>query len=160
MLLHQGIWRECIFARAPSNLAWWCEVENPSTSISFFWSVLHDCAKISHGHAKLLFTFPLVCCNQNPFFSFRMTMWKFHMVMLNHFSHFPYMLQPSLFCFISHGHAKLKNMFFRLLFAISLISSFLIHPHHLQLSSKAWSKCISLLLSLSIWIIINFICSL
>ena len=72
-----------------------------------------------------------------------MTVRKFRMVMRNHFSHFPYVLQPSLYCFISHDYAKLKNMFFRLLFAISLISSFLIHPHHLQLSSKAWSKCTS-----------------
>ena len=87
-----------------------------------------------------------------------MTVWKFHMVMLNHFSHFPYMLQPSLFCFISHGNAKLKNMFFRLLFAISLISSFLIYLYHLQFSSKSQSKSIALLLSLCIWIIINFIC--
>ena len=81
------------------------------------------------------------------------------------FSQFPYVLQPPPFCFIlhdcakiSHGHAKSKIMLFRLLFAISLISLFLIHFHHLQLSSKAWSKCISLLLSLCIWIIINFIC--
>ena len=41
-----------------------------------------------------------------------MTVRKFHMVMRNHFSHFPYLLQLSLFCFISHGHAKLKNMLF------------------------------------------------
>ena len=94
-----------------------------------------------------------------------MTMQKFRMVMRNHFSHFPYVLQPSLFCFISHdyakilhGHAKLKNMLFRLLLAISPISSFLIHLHHLQLSSKSQSKLIALLLSLCIWIIINFIC--
>ena len=65
MLLHQGIWRKCIFAGAPSNLAWWCEVENPSASISFLWSVSHDYAKISHGHAKSLFTFPL-CAVAKP----------------------------------------------------------------------------------------------
>ena len=92
------------FHTSLSNFAWWCEVENPSASFSSFWSILHDCAKISHGHAKL------------------------------------------------------KNMLFRLLFAISPISSFLIHLHHLQLSSKDWSKLITLLLSLCIWIIINFIC--
>ena len=89
MLLHQGIWRECTFARAPSDLAGWCEMKNQSAGISFFWSVSHDCVKISHGHAKS------------------------------------------------------KIMLFRLLFAIYLISSCLIHLHHLQLSSKAWSKCIS-----------------
>ena len=79
-----------------------------------------------------------------------MTVWKFCMVMQNHFSCFPCVLQLSLFCFIlhdcakiSHGHVKLKNMIFRLFFAISPISSFLIHLHHLQLSSKVWSKCIS-----------------
>ena len=94
-----------------------------------------------------------------------MTVRKFCMVMRNHFSRFPCVLQPSLFCFISHdyvkisyGHAKSKNMFFQLFFAISLISSFLIHLHHLQLSSKSQSKPIALLLSLCIWIIINFIC--
>lgn len=74
------------------------------------------------------FTFPLVCCSQNPF------------------------------CFISHDYAKLKNMLFRLLFAISPISSFLIHLHHLQFNSKSQSKPIALLISLCIWIIINFIC--
>ena len=109
------------FRTSPSNFAWWCEVEDPSKLFSSSWSV-------SHGHAKFLFTFPLVCYSQNPF------------------------------CFISHGHAKLKNMFFRLLFAISLVSSFLIYFHHLQFSSKAWSKPITLLLSLCIWIIVNFIC--
>ena len=36
-----------------------------------------------------------------------------------------------------------KHVFFQLLFSISPISSFLIHLHHLQFSSKAWSKCIS-----------------
>ena len=59
------------------------------------------------------------------------------------FSQFPYVLQPQPFCFISHDYAKSKIMLFRLLFSISLISSCLIHLHHLQLSSKAWSKCIS-----------------
>ena len=53
---------------------------------------------------------------------------------------------------------EIQKHVFRLLFAISLISSFLIHLHHLQFSSKAWSKPIILLLSLCIWIIINFIC--
>ena len=61
-------------------------------------------------------------------------------------------------CFISHDYAKSRNMLFRLLFVISLISSCLIHLHHLQLSSKSQSKLIALLLSLCIWIIINFIC--
>ena len=81
------------------------------------------------------------------------------------FSQFPYVLQPPPFCFISHnyakishGHAKSKIMLFRLLFAISLISSCLIHLHHIQLSSKSQSKLIALLLSLCIWIIISFIC--
>ena len=71
------------FRTSPSNFARWCKVEDPSALFSSSLSVLHDCAKISHGHAKLLFTFPLVCCNQNPSFSFRMTMRKFHMVMRN-----------------------------------------------------------------------------
>ena len=94
---------------------------------------------ISHDGAKWKIHLLYFCLSE----VFRMTVRKFRMVMWNHFSHFPCVLQPSLLCFISHGHAKLKNMLFRLLFAISPISSFLIHLHHLQLSSKAWSKCIS-----------------
>ena len=109
------------------NFVRWCEVENPSTLFLSSWSVSHDCANILHGHAKLLFTFPLVCCSQHSF------------------------------CFISHGHAKLKNMPFRLLFAIFPISFFLIHLYNLQFNSKSQSKPIALLLSLCIWIIINFI---
>ena len=65
-------------------------------------------------------------------------------------SKFPLMLQPPPFCLISHdcakishGHAKPTIMLFRLLFTTSLISSCLIHLHHLQLSFKAWFKCIS-----------------
>ena len=80
---------------------------------SLFYFISHDCAKISHGHAKSLFHNFLMCCSQHPSY------------------------------FISHGHAKSKIMLFRFLFAISFISSCLIHLHHLQLSSKAWSKCIS-----------------
>ena len=56
---------KCIFARAPSNFAWWCEVESPSASFSSSRSVSHDCVKISHGHAKSLFTFPL-CAAAKP----------------------------------------------------------------------------------------------
>ena len=90
--------------------------------------------------------------------AFHMTVQNFRMVMQNHFSRFPCVLQPSLFCFISHNYAKLKNMLFRLLFTILPISLFLIHLYHLQFSSKSQSKPIVLLLSLCIWIIINFIC--
>ena len=123
------------FRTSLSNFAWWCELENPSTAFSSCWSVSHDCAKISYGHAKLLFTFPLVCCSQHPFY---------------------FILHD--YAKISHGHAKLKNMLFRLLFAIFPIFSFLIHLYHLQFSSKSQSKPIALLFSLCIWIIINFIC--
>ena len=98
--------------------------------------------------------------------AFCMTVRIFRMVMRNCFSLFPlvcYSQHPFYFILhdyvkISHGHEKSKNMLFRLLFAISLIFSFLIHLHHLQFSSKAWLKPITLLLSLCIWIIINFIC--
>ena len=89
------------FLMSHSNFARWCKVEDLSALFSSSWSISHDCAKISHGHEKLLLTFPLVCCSQNPF------------------------------CFISHGRAKSKNMLFRLLFAISPISSFIIHLYHL-----------------------------
>ena len=109
------------FHTSPNKFAQLCEVENASTLILSSWSISHDCAKISYGHAKSVFTFPLVCCNQSPFC---------------------FMLHDC--AKILHGHAKLKNMFFfQLLFSISPISSFLIHLHHLQFSYKAWSKCIS-----------------
>ena len=100
-------------------------------SISFIFVLLKRFAWLCENFAwscEITFHNSLMCCSQYPF------------------------------CFISHGHAKLKNMFFRLLFAISPIFSFLIQLHHLQFSSKAWSKPITLLLSLYIWIIINFIC--
>ena len=71
------------------------------------------------------------------------------------------------FWFISHDyanfphvHAKLKNMVFQLLFVISPISFSWFHFHYLQINSKSQSKPIALLLSLCIWIIINFTCSL
>ena len=82
------------FCMSSNNFAQLCEVENPSTPFSSSWSV-------SYGHAKSIFTFPLVYCSQSPL------------------------------CFnshdcanFSHVHAKLKNMVFQLFFAISLISSF------------------------------------
>ena len=122
------------FCTSPNKFARLCEMENASTLFSSSWSVSHDYVKISHGHVKLLFTFPLVCYSQN------------------------------LSCFISHdyakiphGHAKLKNMPFQLLFAIFPISSFLIHLHHLQFSFKAWSKCISSFSSFSLCTLLHFI---
>ena len=127
MLLHQGIWRKYIFARALAishDGAKW-------KTISFIFVFLERFAwlyKIFAWLCEIAFHFSLS------------------------------MLQPNLFCFISHGHAKLKNMFFRLLFAILSISSFLIHLYHFQFNSKSQSKPIALLLSLCIWIIINFIC--
>ena len=45
-------------------------------------------------------------------------------------------------------------------FVISSISFFWIHFNHLQINSKSQSKLITLLLSLCIWIFINFIYSL
>ena len=104
------------FRTSPNKFAQLCEVENASTLILSSWSISHDCAKISYGHAKSVFTFPLVCCSQSPFRFISHDCAK-----------------------ISHGHAKLKKhvFFFQLLFAISPISTFLIHLHHLQFSSKA-----------------------
>ena len=100
------------FSHEPQQFRWWCEVENPSTAFSSCWSILHDCAKISHGNAKSLFTFPLCAAAKLILFYFA---WL----------------------------CEIEKMLFRLLFAISPIFSFLIHLHHLQLSSKVWSKCIS-----------------
>ena len=100
------------------------------------WSISHDCVKFSHGHAKSVFTFSLLSCNQNPF------------------------------CFnshdganFSHVHAKWECLIFQLLFVISSISFSWFHFNYLQVNSKSRSKPIALLLSLCIWIIINFICS-
>ena len=58
----------------------------------------------------------------------------------------------------SHVHTKLKNMGFQLVFVIYPISFSWFHFHYFQISSKSQSKPIALLLSLCIWIIINFIC--
>ena len=44
---------------------------------------------------------------------------------------------------ISHDHAKWKYIIFQLIFDISSISFFWIHLNHLQIISKAWSKCIA-----------------
>ena len=60
----------------------------------------------------------------------------------------------------SHDHAKWKYIIFQLLFVISSISFFWIHLNHLQINSKSQSKPIALLISLCIWIFINFIYSL
>ena len=98
------------FRTSSNNFTQLCEVENASTPFSPSWSISHDRVKFSHNHAKSVFTFPLVCCNQ------------------------------SLFCFISHDcvnflhvHAKLKNRVFQLFFAISSISSFWFHFNYLQI---------------------------
>ena len=58
-----------------------------------------------------------------------------------------------------HVHAKWKNTVFQLFFVISSISFFWFHFNYIQINSKSQSKLIALLLSLCIWIIINFICS-
>ena len=63
----------------------------------------------------------------------------------------------------SHVHAKWEKHSFSTAFAISSISSISFswfHFNYLQINSKSQSKSIALLLSLCIWIIINFTCSL
>ena len=91
---------------------------------------------------------------------------NFHMVMRNQFSIFPFELQQKSLCSISrdcanflHVHAKWKNIVFQLIFVISSISFFWFHFNYLQINSKSQSKPIALLISLCIWIIINFIYS-
>ena len=49
-----------LFRTSPKKFTRLCEVENASTRILSSWSISHDCAKISHGHTKSIFTFPLV----------------------------------------------------------------------------------------------------
>ena len=57
-----------------------------------------------------------------------------------------------------HYHAKWKYLIFKLSFVIYSISFSWFHFNYLQINSKSQSKLIALLLSLCIWIIINFIC--
>ena len=91
----------------------------------------------------------------------------FCMVMRNQLWDFPLIYNKNVFLSISHDcvkfshdHAKWKYIIFQLFFVISSISFFWIHLNHLQINSKSRSKPIALLLSLCIWIFINFICSL
>ena len=58
------------FRTSPSNFAWWCKVKNPSAAFLSCWSISHDCAKISHGHVKSLFTFPLCAVAKPTLFHF------------------------------------------------------------------------------------------
>ena len=55
--------------------------------------------------------------------AFRMTVWKFLMVMRNHFSRFPCVLQPNLFCFISHDYAKISHGHAKSLFTFPLCAA-------------------------------------
>ena len=91
--------------------------------------------KIFAWSCEISFHFSLLSCSQNPF------------------------------CFISHDcanflyvHAKWKNIVFQLFFVISSFSFFWFHFNYLQINSKSQSKPMALLISLCIWIIINFIC--
>ena len=109
-------------------------------------------------------------CNNNNFRllgPFRMTVWKFRMIMQNQLWGFPFVCSKNSFWSISHSHArfshdhtKWKYLIFQLFFVISSIYFFWIHLNHLQINSKSRSKPIALLLSLCIWIFINFIYSL
>ena len=82
-------------------------------------AISHDCVKFSHGHAKLVFSFPFEL--QSNF-------------LLVHFARL---------CEFSPCSCEMEKHRFQLLFVISPISFFWIHLNHLQLSSKAWSKCIA-----------------
>ena len=102
-------------------------------------------------------------CNNN---NFRLS-GAFHMIMRNQPWGFPFVCNKNSFWSISHSHArfshdhtKWKYLIFQLFFVISSISFFWIHLNHLQINSKSRSKSIALLISLCIWIFINFICSL
>ena len=82
--------------------------------------------------------------------AFRMVVWNFRMIMQNQFWDFP------LVCSINAFWSILHDFIFQLLFVISFLW---IHLNHLQINSKSRFKPITLLLSLCIWIFINFICS-
>ena len=103
-------------------------------SISFIFVFLERFAWLCENFAwlcEITFHVSLVCCSQAYSVSFHMTMWKFRMVMRNRKT-----------CFFN---SSLQFLSFLSLDSIST-------------TSKSWSKLIALLLSLCIWIIINFIC--
>ena len=66
-----------------NNFARLCEVENSSAPFSPSWSISHDCAKFSHGHAKSVFTFPLWAAAKILLGSFHTSVQIFRMFMRN-----------------------------------------------------------------------------
>ena len=111
-------------------------------------AISYDCAKWKmHQHQFRLLE------------AFRMTVWNFRMVMRNQLLDFP--LSCSQNCLLVHfaWSREMKIHNFSTLFAIFSISFSWFHSNYLQINSKFRSKPIALLLSLCIWIIINFICS-
>ena len=132
MLLYQGIWRKIHFRTSLINFAWWCEVENPSAALSSCWSVSHDCVKISHGHAKSLFTFPLYVAAKPILFHFAWSceiekhVFSTPLCNFSHFFIFNLPLPPSIQLQIP--------------IQIDCIASFIMHldHHQLYLFSSIW----------------------
>ena len=99
--------------------------------------------------------------------NFRMVVWNFRMVMRNQFLVFSLSCNQNCFlvhfarlCEFSACSYEMTILDFSTFFTISSISFSWFHFNYLQINSKSQSKPIELLLSLCIWIIINFICSL
>ena len=108
------------------------------------------------------------CINTNfhLFGAFCMTVRNFRMVMRNQLLNFPLSCSQNWllvhFAWLCEIFAWLCEMEIHnssTLFAIFSISFSWFHSNYLQINSKFRSKPIALLLSLCIWIIINFICS-
>ena len=98
--------------------------------------------------------------------AFRMIVQNFRMVMRNQLLNFPLscsqnwlLVHFAWLCEIFAWLCEMEIHNFSTLFAIFSISFSWFHSNYLQINSKFRSKPIALLLSLCIWIIINFICS-
>ena len=121
------------FRTSSNNFVRLCEVENAPAPILPFWSILHNCAKFSHGHAKSIFSF---------LFELQPNFFLVHFARLCEFF--------TCSCKIEkHGFSTPFCHFFLL---ISL------QPTPNQLQIQVQTSCITSFIMH--WIIINFICSL
>ena len=126
-------------------------------SSNFAWAstISHDCAewKMHQYQFRLSGAFHMIVQN-------------FRMVMRNQILDFPLscsqnwlLVHFAWLCEIFAWSREMEIHNFSTLFAIFSISFSWFHSNYLQINSKFRSKPIALLLSLCIWIIINFICS-
>ena len=120
------------FHTSPNKFSRLCEVENASARILSSWSILHDCTKILHGHAKSVFTSPLQLQPKSPLVHFA-RLCKFFACSCKiekhgfstsfcHFSHF-FLLIP----------LQLPPNQLQILVQTDCIASFIMHLDHHQL---------------------------